>query len=138
MLRETAVLEDEEGFPGLSERGDEGTVEDRRELVLWCPNVGRVEATRGVGGGSSTFSIPKVALTWLGLTNIPYPGLHGKYASPLTVPSFLPFCSYNSTPIQLPGENFVDPTKRTTPRPAGISTMLPTTGPELIFACSKR
>lgn len=49
MLRETAVLEDEvdeEGFPGLSERGDEGTVEDRRELVLWCPNVGRVEATR--------------------------------------------------------------------------------------------
>lgn len=43
MLRETGVLE---GFPGLSERGDEGTVEDRRELVLWCPSVGRVEAIR--------------------------------------------------------------------------------------------
>mmetsp|Transcript_87441 Transcript_87441/g.245449 ORF Transcript_87441/g.245449 Transcript_87441/m.245449 type:complete len:200 (-) Transcript_87441:124-723(-) len=57
-----------------------------------------------------------ITLRALGRQNKPFNGSHLKYETPWTVPSFLPAGSSNSTPIQLPGANFVSPTKRMVPR----------------------
>ena len=63
--------------------------------------VGAVVRDLGVPGTLN--SLPSSSsLTWLGLTNMPCPALHEKYASPATEPSFLPFGASSSMPVHLP------------------------------------
>lgn len=91
--------------------------------------TGELGATLGVEAPSVELdaSFSTNGLMAVGLTKTPYPAGQSKYATPCTLPSFLPSGVDSSTPHHGPGANFVSPENLTVPIfAAWVVTLSPT------------
>lgn len=133
--RGTVDVDDVVGFWGLAgrddsaERADDWRERDGGDIRPLELPFGRCPGLVGPGeGGDMGLLVRLVLAPRLGgisidlmrvaRMNIPCLGLHVKYTSPSTEPSFLPLGSESSTPIHRPGANLVVPLYLTIPFPA--------------------
>lgn len=121
----------EVGVEAGLDTGRAGCVAKDRRLFVGAMDC-RFAAVRGAGEAAGAMDARLAGVgasfcTASGFAKMPCIGLQAKYLLPCTDPSFFPFGSASSIPIQTPGANSVVPTKRTTPRPCAWLTLSPST-----------